>query len=196
MKIFDISQELFTSDVYPGDKAPSFRRSFDINNGDMCTVTELEMNAHNGTHVDAPAHFIKNGDTIEKLPLDKLIGKCRVKTFDGEITEEDIIALGGNVGKLLCRGNCVLSNDAAMILSERGIHLIGVESQSIAPVSAPAEIHKIVLGQAVVALEGLFLTDVPDGEYFLSAAPINLGGSDGSPCRAVLIDFDDGDTEN
>lgn len=196
MKLFDISQELFTSNVYPGDMAPSFRRASDLNNGDMCTVTELDMNAHNGTHVDAPAHFIINGDTIENIPLEKLVGKCTVRTFDGEISADDIIAFGKKVDKLLCRGNCVLSTDAARILSEQGIHLIGVESQSIAPIFSPALIHKIVLKQEIVALEGLVLTDVPDGEYFLSAAPIKLGGSDGSPCRAFLIAYDDCDTEN
>lgn len=189
MKIYDISQELFTSNVYPGDKAPAYRRVSDMADGAVCNVTELEMNAHNGTHVDAPRHFVSDGTTIDELPLDILIGKCTVRSFEHDLTAEDIIACRG-IERLLLKGGVCLTLDAAKALEGSGIRLIGVEVQSIAPIEAPMAVHVEVLSRGIIALEGLVLNDVPDGEYYLSAAPLKLGGSDGAPCRAVLIEAD------
>jgi len=193
MKYYDITQELFSSNVYPGDKAPSFKRVSEIAKGDVCNVTEVEMNAHNGTHIDAPAHFIKDGDTIEMIPLEKLMGKCTVKSFAGDITAEDIRKLTGHE-KLLFKGKCQITEEASEILDDCGIHLVGCESQSIAAMEAPMKVHLIILGQKIVILEGLDLSHVSDGEYYLFAAPLKLGGSDGAPCRAVLCDC--ADTKN
>ncbi|MGN1409760.1 MAG: cyclase family protein [Eubacteriales bacterium] len=192
MKIYDISQELFSSKVYPGDKAPERVLVSDMTKGASCNVSELSMNAHNGTHMDAPRHFVKDGITIDELDLNRLIGRCTVITAEGEIGPELIRALDAK--RVLFRGDCHLTKEAADILSECGIFLVGVESQSIATYDDPITVHVSVLSRGIAALEGLVLTDVPDGEYFLFAAPIKLGGSDGSPCRAVLIDSID--TEN
>jgi arylformamidase len=195
MKIYDISQELFSSHVYPGDKAPKRTLISDMTKGASCNVSELEMNAHNGTHMDAPRHFVKNGITIDELPLEKLIGSCAVVSAEGEVTADFVreISKKYKTERLLLRGECHLNKEAADILSECGIALIGVESQSIATYDDPVTVHVSVLGQGIAALEGLVLRDVPDGKYFLFAAPIKLGGSDGSPCRAVLIDKIDTD---
>ena len=95
--------------------------------------------------------------------------------------------------RILLKGECHLTKAATDILSECGIVLVGVESQSIATYDDPVTVHVSVLGQGIAALEGLVLTEVPDGKYFLFAAPIKLSGSDGSPCRAVLIDKIDTD---
>lgn len=187
MKIYDISQELFSSSVYPGDKVPVCRRISSMESGAVCNITELEMNAHNGTHVDAPRHFVRDGITIDQLPLDVLIGKCTVKTFDHDLTAKDIEGCRG-MERLLCRGNVCLTIEAARELANTKIRLIGVEPQSIAPMDAPMPVHVEVLSHGILALEGLVLDEIPDGEYFLSAAPLRLGGSDGAPCRAVLID--------
>ncbi len=188
MIYYDITQELFSSNVYPGDKAPLFRRISDMADGAVCNITELEMNAHNGTHIDAPRHFIRDGLTIEQLPLDVLIGVCRVVTFDHPVTRDDLASLDlAGVTRLLLRGNVCLDLSGAVYLGEAGIRLIGVETQSIGPVGAPMAVHVEVLSRGIIALEGLVLTDVPDGEYTLFAAPLKLAGSDGSPCRAVLM---------
>ena len=72
MKIYDISQELFSSHVYPGDKAPKRTLVSDMTKGASCNVSELEMNAHNGTHMDAPRHFVRDGKTIDELELTDL----------------------------------------------------------------------------------------------------------------------------
>ncbi len=188
MTYYDITQELFSSNVYPGDKAPLYRRISDMADGAVCNITELEMNAHNGTHIDAPRHFVRDGATIDELPLDTLIGPCTVATFDRPVTGDDLAALDlTGVTRLLIRGGVCLELSGAAYLSEAGIRLVGVETQSIGPVGAPLDVHVEVLSHGIIALEGLVLTDIPDGEYTLFAAPLKLAGSDGSPCRAVLM---------
>ena len=189
MKIYDITQELFSCHVYPGDLAPSYRRVSDMENGAVCNITELEMNAHNGTHVDAPRHFVKDGLPIESLDLYVLTGPCTVVSFDGGITRENLLPYRG-VERILAKGKTKLTLDGAQALNEFGVRLFGLEAQSIAGDDPPLAVHVAVLSKGIIALEGLDLSAVPDGEYFLSAAPLKLGGSDGSPCRALLIDFD------
>ena len=195
MKIYDISQELFSSHVYPGDKAPKRTLISDMTKGASCNVSELEMNAHNGTHMDAPRHFVCDGKTIDELELDRLIGSCAVVSAEGAVEPEFVreVCRKYDVKRILLKGECHLTKAAADILSECGIVLVGVESQSIATYDDPITVHVSVLGQGIAALEGLVLTEVPDGKYFLFAAPIKLGGRDGSPCRAVLIDKIDTD---
>ena len=82
MKIYDITQELFTSTVYPGDEIPSYERRSSMDRGDVCNVSVITMCAHNGTHLDAPFHFVKEGKTIEKLELSRCVGNCSVMAFD------------------------------------------------------------------------------------------------------------------
>ena len=187
MRIYDITQELFSCHVYPGDLAPSFRRVSDMNEGRVCNITELEMNAHNGTHVDAPRHFVKDGISIEALDLYTLTGPCSVVCFDGGITRDMLLPYRG-CARLLAKGNCRLEPDGAEALSELGIRLFGLENQSIAGDNPPTPVHVAVLSKGIIAVEGLVLSEVPEGEYFLFAAPLKLAGSDGSPCRALLID--------
>lgn len=197
MKIYDISQELFSSVVYPGDPAPEKKMLSTIKGGNACNVTFLMMCAHNGTHIDAPNHFIDDGKTIEALPLSKTVGECYVTHFDGVIGENDIRNILQRAEKLseecskrlLVGGKATLGSDAANVLAERKIELYGNESQTVGPEEAPMRTHLVMLGADIVLLEGIRLGDVPEGRYILSAAPINLGGADGAPCRAVLIEI-------
>lgn len=88
MQIFDISQELFTCAVFPGDVPPVRDVRETIEGGSICNLTALSMCAHNGTHVDAPYHFYDDGKTIDQLDLNKFIGKCYVAFVDGLVTAE------------------------------------------------------------------------------------------------------------
>lgn len=190
MKYYDITQELFTSNVYPGDKAPKYSRISSMDDGAVCNITELEMNAHNGTHIDAPRHFIRDGITIDEIPLDTLIGECEVVTFDHDITPSDLETLyktGHSMNRILCRGGFSICSEAARLLGKYGVILIGTERQSIAPDGQTRQVHVDILSQGIIAAEGLVLKDVPDGRYTLFAAPLKLGGAEGSPCRAVLF---------
>ena len=91
--------------------------------------------------------------------------------------------------RVLFRGRTVITLDAAEELNRREIWLVGVESQTVGPEDAPQEVHFELLGQEVVLLEGIRLNGVPEGTYLLNAAPVNLGGADGAPCRAVLLEL-------
>ena len=85
------------------------------------------------------------------------------------------------------KGKAYVSEGAAGVFAENGILLFGNESQTVGPEDAPKAVHLVMLGAEIVLLEGIRLTDIPEGIYMLNAAPINLGGSDGAPCRALLL---------
>ena len=191
--IIDISQEVFSCKVFPGDPAPACQRVLSIEQGAICNLTSFSMCAHNGTHVDAPFHFLAGGNTIEKITLDAFVGDCYVAYHEGDVTADDaasILEKAKSVGaleRILIAGKATVTSEAAQVFAQSKIKLIGNESQTVGPEDAPMEVHKILLGADVVLLEGIVLTDVDEGKYFLSAAPLNLAGCDGAPCRAFLV---------
>ncbi|WP_303803942.1 cyclase family protein [Ruminococcus flavefaciens] len=192
-KIIDISQEIFSCKVFPGDPAPKNTQLLSIKNGDVCNLTQLSMCAHNGTHVDAPFHFLTDGKTIDQLGLVPFVGNCFVARHDGNVTAADAAAImekakaAGAAERILIAGKATVTAEAASVFAAAGIKLLGNESQTVGPEDAPKKVHLILLGAEVVLLEGIVLDNVDEGIYFLSAAPLNLGGCDGAPCRAYLI---------
>lgn len=197
MKIYDISQEVFGCNVYPGDPSPVKKTMLSISNGDVCNLTALEMCAHNGTHVDAPFHFYDGEETIDQVPLEKFVGYAYVAEHNGDLGRKDaqrILEEAKNCNPkaaemILVKGDCTVTTDAAEVFAEAEIKLFGNESQTVGPEDAPMAVHLIMLGAKIVLLEGIRLAEVPVGAYLLNAAPINLGGCDGAPCRAVLLEL-------
>ncbi|MBR6771786.1 MAG: cyclase family protein [Clostridia bacterium] len=197
MKIYDISQEVFSCKVYPGDPAPEKSVLGSMEKGDLYNLTSFSMCAHNGTHVDAPFHFIKDGKTIDAVGLEPFIGMAYVAEHSGVICGKDaqkIIekAEGSNPNgerRILIKGKAVVSLEAAKVFASTGMLLLGNESQTVGPEDAPMAVHQVLLGAGTVLLEGICLNGVSEGVYFLNAAPLNLSGADGAPCRAVLIEF-------
>lgn len=195
MKIYDISQEVFTSKVYPGDKSPKIDEDMRISNGDEYNLTSFSMCAHNGTHVDAPFHYFENGKTIDQIDLEKFIGNAYLVEHDGLISKDDALNILIKAKKIdndcykriLIKGNAELTLEAAQIFSNEEIFLFGNESQTVGSEMSEDSIHQCLLNAEIAILEGLVLSDVKEGMYLLNAAPINLSGSDGAPCRAVLI---------
>ena len=195
MKIYDISQEIFGCQVYPGDPTPQKRVLSSMEKGDLYNLTSFSMCAHNGTHIDAPFHFIKDGKTVDSIGLDTFIGMAYVAEHNGIVSADDATEMLEKAKKLnseaakriLIKGEAEVSAEAAKVFAESNILLLGNESQTVGPENAPMEVHLILLGAGVVLLEGIRLAEVSEGVYFLNAAPLNLSGSDGSPCRAVLI---------
>ncbi len=191
--IYDITQPLFSCAVFPGDPAPKRDVLADMQKGDAINLTAFSMCSHNGTHVDAPAHFIKDGKTVDQLDLSVFVGDCYVASHEGDVTAEDarrILATAARENaseRILIAGKAVVTEAAARVFAEAGIKLLGNESQTVGPEDAPMQVHLILLGAEVVLLEGVVLSHVPEGKYVLSAAPINLNECEGAPCRAVLI---------
>ena len=195
--IFDISQEVFHCAVFPGDPTPEYRRIASMESGSPYNLTAFSMCAHNGTHIDAPFHFLQNGMTVERIPLEVFAGWAYVVTHHGAVSSADAermvsMARDSKAGdRILVRGAATITADASRVFASAGIRLIGNESQTVGPEEAPTEVHRILLGAGVVLLEGLRLSAVSDGRYLLSAAPLKLGGSDGAPCRAFLMTEDE-----
>ena len=190
MKIFDISQEVFSCNVYPGDPRPEKEILASTASGDLYNLTAFSMCAHNGTHIDAPFHFLSEGKTVEQMPLDAFVGDCFVARHEGDVTAIDantILEKACCAQRLLIAGPVTVTQEAAEVFAGSNLKLIGNEGQTVGPENAPMGVHKILLSREIVLLEGIILTDVPEGHYFLSAAPLNLAGADGAPCRAYLI---------
>ncbi len=197
MKIYDISQEVFSCQVYPGDPMPEKKVLKSMDTGEIYNLTALNMCAHNGTHIDAPRHFIKDGKTVDEMCLDTFVGMAYVAEHRGVVTDNDAWGIIEKAKmqnmeaakRILLKGDVEVSLDAAKVFAASNILLLGNEPQSVGPQNATMAVHLALLSVGVVLLEGIRLSAVSEGVYFLNAVPLNLAGADGSPCRAVLIDF-------
>ena len=198
MKIYDISQEVFSCQVYPGDPKPEKKILKSMEKGEAYNLTAFDMCAHNGTHIDAPFHFIKDGKTVDEICLEAVVGMAYVAEHNGIVTADDAEKILKKAKKqnidsakrILFKGDVEVSLEAAKVFASSNILLLGNEPQAIGPQNAPMAVHLELLGAGVILLEGIRLSKVPEGVYLLNAAPLNLSGADGSPCRAVLIDVE------
>ena len=197
MKIYDISQEVFNCQVYPDDPTPEKKILKSMEKGEAYNLTALNMGTHNGTHIDAPFHFIKDGKTVDEICLETFVGMAYVAEHHGIITCNDAAEIIEKAKKqspeatkrILIKGDVEVSLEAAKLFASSDILLLSNETQTIGPQNAPMAVHLTLLGANVILLEGIRLSEVSEGVYFLNAAPLNLSGADGSPCRAVLIDL-------
>ena len=195
MKIYDISQEVFSCEVYPGDPVPEKTALKSMQEGEVYNLTAFSMCAHNGTHIDAPFHFIKDGKTVDEICLEAFLGMTYVAEHHGLVTGNDATEIIEKAKKqnleaskrILIKGEVEVSLEAAKVFASSDILLLGNEPQTVGPQNAPMAVHLTLLGANVVLLEGIRLGEVYEGVYFLNAVPLNLSGADGSPCRAVLI---------
>ena len=201
MKIYDISQEVFGCQVYPGDPAPEKKELCSMEKGALYNLTSFKMCAHNGTHIDAPRHFIKEGKAVDGLSLVPFVGMAYVAEHRGVVAEEDAVKIiekakmpnSEAAKRILLKGDVEVSLEAAKVFASSDILLLGNEPQTVGPQNAPMEVHLMLLSADVILLEGIRLKNISEGVYFLNAAPLNLAGADGSPCRAVLIQLDQSD---
>ena len=190
MKLYDISQELLSCAVYPGDPKPQAQVLCSYAAGDVYHLTAFSMCAHNGTHIDAPFHFLPDGKTVDQLDLSVFVGECYLARHEGALSAANAAAVlkkAAGIPRILLGGPLTVTAEAAEVFADAGICLLGNEGQSVGPENAPMAVHKILLGKNIALLEGIVLENIPEGQYFLSAAPVNLAGSDGAPCRAYLI---------
>ncbi len=208
-KIHDISLTL-TNDlpVWHESRKPEFKRVRKLEDGDIANVTSMKMSVHAGTHVDAPCHFLKNGDSAENLPLEILIGEAVVIELPEVemISAEDLkqIKIPENTKRLLIKTRnskewekkpkefhtdyVAILADGAQYLVEKEIQLVGVDYLSVAPFEDLVPTHEILLKAGVVIIEGLDLSKVNSGHYQLYCLPIKIAGADGAPARAILVE--------
>lgn len=189
MKYIDITRELLAAPVYPGDPAPRMEELRRMKLGDECNVSAIYACLHNGTHLDAPRHFVPDGQAIDEIALSACMGECSVVEGEGLLLGAQAEELLPKLKpRLLFKGRVQISPSAAFVLSDAGIELLGVEAQSVAPPECTAAVHRQLLGSGMVLLEGLDLSKAKPGTYFLFAAPMKIAGADGSPVRAVLLE--------
>ena len=189
MKWMDITRELTSAPVYPGDPKPEIEPACRIAYGDVCNTSVLHACLHNGTHIDAPLHFVPDGTDAACVSISACVGECSVVTFDGVLLGEQAEKLlPGLQPRVLFKGGTEISPSAAFVLAGAELQLIGVEAQSVSPPEYTVSVHRELLGGGLVLLEGLDLSAVADGTYFLFAAPLKIAGADGSPVRAILME--------
>lgn len=193
--------------IWPGDPSLTLERVNKIEDGRNANVSRLDMGVHTGTHVDSPYHFLRDGNTVENLDLDALIGPVQVielpdsvKMIDAAAIEKAGLAQG--IERVLFKTSnsafwhesnpefhtdfVGIVEDGAEYLVQHGIRFVGIDYLSIAPFKMSRPTHEVLLKKEVVILEGADLTDVPAGIYRLMCLPIKLGSTDGAPARVVL----------
>lgn len=191
MKIIDISRDMLNTQVYPGDPEPRLHKIEQMPNGDHCNVTALYACLHTGTHADAPLHFIDGGEDISVQPPEAFIGECLVLAapegaINGDFVDENIPE---GCERLLIKGDgkAWFSSSGAFAAANTGLKLVGTDALSIGIHGSQVEPHRAFLGNGIPIVEGLDLSEVEPGRYFLIALPLKMGGVEASPVRAVLI---------
>ena len=195
MIIHDISRDLNKCEVYPGDPETQIRFLKHLDNGDEYTLSVIGTCSHAATHIDAPSHFYSDGRTLDQLPLSTFYGKCTVITISGVLTGADmekLLPYCKNKILLHGQGKAYISSSAAIVLSESNVSLIGTDALSIAPEFDEEKTHLELAKSSIAVLEGLDLKGIKDGDYTLCAFPIKLSGLEAAPCRAVLMEQENG----
>lgn len=187
MRIYNISRDIMKTAPYPGDPIPLRKQIASI---DICgyNLSAIRMSVHAATHVDAPLHYFRNGKDITNIDLSCFIGTCSVITVPQKALDAMFFMNLKISERLILRGNGILTKSGIGYLYNRGVKLVGTDRETIGTSDDEMTAHIALLGYGIVVLENLDLSAVPDGEYFLSAAPILISGAEAAPCRAILVD--------
>jgi arylformamidase len=196
-----------TTPVYEGNAPLSFTFILDMRRGDPLTLSAFSLGAHSGTHIDAPQHFIADGASVDQVPLSELVGPARVIQIPDSVQAIDAAELNRHVWKgaerVLFRTRSTsghwmssavfrhdfayIAPDAAQLLADAGVKLVGIDYISAEQFGAPApRTHRTLLGKGIPIVEGLDLSDVPAGDYDLVVLPIKVRGHEGAPARAIV----------
>jgi arylformamidase len=192
-----------------GDPPVRFSHAKEIERGDVCTVSLLELGAHTGTHMDAPAHFVRGGIGIDAMPLNAAIGLARVipiqdrESIKPDELEQHAIRRGERLlFKTYNSDHCwetnsfvedfvYISRAAAQYLAERRVRLVGVDYLSVGGFRADGvETHQALLKAGIWIIEGLNLKQVRPGRVQLVCLPLKIFEGDGAPARALVRPVD------
>lgn len=190
MIIYDITPDIFSAKLYPGDSEPILESRAQIKAGSDYNLSDISMCLHTGAHIDAPLHFLDDGDSVDRISPSKFVGRCVVREANGPVTAEWIEKnLPWDCKRLIikCDSNGYLMDNAVFELCRFNIELVGIDSVSIASEENEGSVHRELFNNGIAVLEGIDLTDIAPGEYFLFAPPIKIGGAEAAPCRALLI---------
>lgn len=191
MKIIDISKDVLNCEVYPGDPAPSLRKVKSISDECEYNLSKIDMCLHNGTHIDAPLHFLPNGNDITEIFPEVFFGPCVVVEADVEMITGAFVEeyFPRNAKRVLVKSNgkAVFHESAASEISHLGYVLVGTDSMTVEPEGSDGRTHRMFMVDNIALLENLDLSKVKKGDYFLSAAPIKISGAEASPVRAFLV---------
>ena len=211
MAIIDISVNIKPGfPVWPGHPEIRFTPIQKIGNDSKANVTQIELGAHSGTHLDAPLHFLKDGCDVTGIDLEILIGPALlIEVSDVQVVDAallDKLSIPKNTDRLLIKTSnsqlwsenntmfhkdfVAISDSGAKWIVEHGIRLVGVDYLSVAPYGNTGPTHYTLLQAGIVPVEGLNFDGVKEGRYHLICLPIKLEGCEGAPARAVLIDLD------
>jgi arylformamidase len=206
-RIYDISVPIRSGGlVYPGNPEIEITLQQAVAKGAGANVSFVRFGSHTGTHADAARHFFDDGQTVDKIPLERLIGPALLLSFPDDLRSVSAADLSnhdlkGRKRVLICTRNSALLSqkefvrdytylapDGAQYLVDNGVELVGVDYLSIEQFhSGHHKTHRILLERSVVILEGLDLSVPAPGEYELICLPLRIEGCDGAPARAVLI---------
>lgn len=191
MKLIDISNDLLNAEVYPGDPVPELQPLKSLQNGDNYNLNALYAGLHNGTHIDAPLHFLDGASDISGVSLDVCIGPCRVISISPGILTGEVVenAFPRGCERILLKsgGRAFVHESAAEAMAYYGCKLIGTDALTVEPPHGTGAAHRTFLNENVVILEGLNLEDAKEGEYFLIAPPVKIGEAEAAFARAVLV---------
>ncbi|MGN1130556.1 MAG: cyclase family protein [Ruminococcus sp.] len=191
-----MSRNIMDSQPFKGDPKTEVEFVKSIDNDDMYNLSQFSMCTHTGTHIDAPFHYDKDGQTIDSIRLATFYGKCTVLTFNGLITGEDMEKILPYCKKRLLihgNGNSYLLSSAAQVIADSRLVLVGTDAPSISAEFEEDKTHLILARSGVAVLEGLNLENIKDGsDYTLCAFPIRLDGCEAAPCRAILLEQEKG----
>ncbi len=190
---------------WPGDPPVSISRVKDMTQGDTINLSIISMGVHSGTHVDAPLHFINGGKGVDEIPLTTIVGRARViEIRDAESIKPDelyehrlrrgerILFKTRNSSRVWQQNEFVedfvfLSADAAEFLVDCGVRAVGVDYLSVGSYRhGGSDVHRILLGGGIWIIEGLDLSAVAPGRYYLVCLPLKISKGDGAPARAIL----------
>ena len=206
-RIYDISVPIRSGGlVYPGNPEIEITLQQAVAKGAGANVSFIRFGSHTGTHADAARHFFDDGQTVDRIPLERLIGPALLLSFPDDLRSVSAADLSNHDLKgrkrvlIRTRNSALLSQkefvrdytylapDGAQYLVDNGVELVGVDYLSIEQFhSGHHKTHRILLERSVVILEGLDLSVPAPGEYELICLPLRIEGCDGAPARAVLI---------
>ena len=191
MKIIDISNDLLTAEVFEGDPVPELNRVREISSDSAYNLSTITACLHNGTHIDAPLHFLIDGADIDKYDLETFIGPCTVlEVSPGIITGqlvEDCFPRGCKRILLKSQGRAFIHETAAEIMAYLGYELVGTDGTTVEDPDSNGAAHRALLSSNIAVLEGLNLEEATNGEYFLIAPPVKIVGAEASFTRALLV---------